>query len=220
MGLADHSYDQFDLDEIDLFPELWADPELSGANVTIPYKESVIPYLDSLDETAESVGAVNVVKRFGNELRGYNSDFYGFQNSVRNWLSGNSTKALILGTGGASLAVRAVLSFMEIPYHMVSREPVDGKLTYTELNKHPELVEEHRLIINTTPLGMHPNVDSKPDLPYNRLGSEHYLFDLVYNPEVTAFLEAGIDAGASTKNGLEMLHLQAEKSWEIWNSEQ
>ncbi|MBV6642036.1 MAG: shikimate dehydrogenase [Cyclobacteriaceae bacterium] len=217
LGLSDHKYGLFELETIDLFPELWKDPDLVGINVTVPHKQAVRQYLDALDPSAEKVGAVNVIKRTGNRLTGYNSDYFGFRTSLENFMPKNSVrKALILGTGGSSKAVKAVLTDLNIQFVFVSRKSGEGMISYDQMT--PEIIKEHQLIVNTTPLGMHPKVDNCPAIPYEALGSVHLLFDLVYNPETTKFMQMGLDQGARVKNGLEMLHLQADKSWEIWNS--
>ena len=219
--IPDCSYQLFELSDIREFETLIKNVSLSGLNVTIPYKEQVMDYLNSLDVSAKKVGAVNVIK-FENdgELKGFNSDYYGFKMSLLDWLPENHEKdfsALILGTGGASKAVKAVLQDLEIPYRPVSRSASENILTYEDLNQNPDYVSEARLIINTTPLGMFPQVDQCPDLPYEVIDKHHFLYDLIYNPETTLFMQKGLSEGASVKNGLEMLHLQAEKSWEIWN---
>lgn len=217
LGLSDHKYDLYELETIDLFTGLLKDPNLVGINVTVPYKQAVKQYLDALDQSAEKVGAVNVIKRTGNKLTGFNSDYFGFRTSLENFIPKNSVKnALILGTGGSSKAVRAVLADLNIQVVFVSRNAGDGVISYDQLTA--EIVKEHQLIVNTTPLGMHPKVDNCPGIPYEALESTHFLFDLVYNPETTKFMQMGLDRGARVKNGLEMLHLQADKSWEIWNS--
>lgn len=221
-GIADCQYELYPLESIEQFPELIAsEPDLVGLNVTIPYKEQVIPYLDELDEKAAAIGAVNTITIRNGKLKGYNTDYHGFLNSLTQWVGANPMpeKALILGTGGASKAVKASLEDSGIDYQFISRSPEEGQLSYEDLNTtaHQHLATS-TLIINTTPLGTHPNVDQLPDLPYDQLTQNHFLFDLVYNPLVTAFMQKGIDAKCWVKNGLEMLHGQAEKAWEIWNS--
>lgn len=213
-------YDLFELENIELFPQLWEQmPELVGVNVTVPYKEKVKVYLNRLDASAEKVGAVNVIKKVGDELVGYNSDFFGFYKSLATFISGGSVKsALVLGSGGAAKAVEAALKDLGITYQLVSRQPFVGRMTYDQLKTDSSIVRKAQLIVNTTPLGMQPKLDGKPDLPYEVIGQEQYFYDLVYNPEETAFMKEGIRAGAKAKNGLEMLHLQADKAWEIWNS--
>ena len=219
--IADCSYQLFELSDIREFETLIKKVSLAGLNVTIPYKEQVMTYLSKLDVSAEKVGAVNVIK-FENdgELKGFNSDYYGFKTSLLHWLPENyeqDLSALILGTGGASKAVKAVLQDLRIPYRAVSRSASENVRTYEDLNQNPDHVSEARLIINTTPLGMFPKLNQCPDLPYEVIDKHHFLYDLIYNPETTLFMQKGLAKGASIKNGLEMLHLQAEKSWEIWN---
>ncbi|SDK70011.1 shikimate dehydrogenase [Catalinimonas alkaloidigena] len=216
-GIAEASYELYELPDIERFPALCeAEPTLMGINVTIPHKKAVMPFLDALAPSAQKVGAVNVIRRFPDGRNvGYNSDYDGFRLSLERFLPDSfAGKALILGTGGASQAVRAVLDDLGLAYHFVSRQAT-ADFTYKTLT--PEILQAHRLIINTTPLGTWPNVAQAPDLPYEAFTSQHYLFDLVYNPEVTECMHRAKAQGAQTKNGLEMLHLQAEKAWEIWN---
>ncbi|GAA5040285.1 shikimate 5-dehydrogenase [Marivirga lumbricoides] len=217
-GLSDYDYQLFPLKDISEFPALLnAFPNLKGLNVTIPYKEKVIPYLDELDESAEKIGAVNVIKLDNGKKTGYNSDYYGFRKSLQDFLPQNfEGKALVLGTGGASKAINFALGTMELPFQVVSRDSTRG-LSYQSLLNNPELLRHFHLIVNTTPLGTYPSVEEKPDLPYDRIGENHFLYDLVYNPEQTAFMKEGIARNASVKNGYEMLVEQAEKAWEIWN---
>lgn len=195
--------------------------ELEGLNVTIPHKESVIDYLDRVDPDALSVGAVNTIKISRDSdsfyLEGYNTDVYGFQMSIQPLLKHYHKKALILGTGGASKAVANVFRICGIDYLYVSRKPyMANHISYKEIND--SLLNDYLVIINTTPSGMYPDVDSFPDLPYDFITDRHLLFDLIYNPGETQFLKKGRLKGAVTMNGLSMLHLQAEKSWEIWNA--
>ncbi|TRX48199.1 shikimate dehydrogenase [Fulvivirga sp. M361] len=215
-GLQDYRYELFELSEIGEVDELLKKGQLKGFNITIPYKKEIIPYLSHLDSSAKKVGAVNVVKIVEGQMHGYNSDYYGFKTSLENWLpAGQSFKALVLGTGGASKAVIATLNDMNICHTMVSRKKQAHTVTYDELTE--DLIKNHRLIINTTPLGMSPDVESCPAIKYAALDTNHFLYDLVYNPTTTTFLDKGKKKGAFVKNGLEMLHLQADKSWEIWN---
>ena len=218
-GLNDCSYALYELTAIDQFPELLkSNPKLCGLNVTIPYKELVMPYLDELDATAQLVGAVNVIKVKGNILIGYNSDFYGFATSLDAVRQGKIIKnAIVLGTGGASKAVVAALKDLRVQITMVSRSAKAGALSYDQL-KESTLVEEADLIVNSTPLGMYPKIDSAPNLEFEKIQKEAIAFDLVYNPEKTKFLQLAEKSGAKIKNGLEMLELQAAKSWEIWNA--
>jgi shikimate dehydrogenase len=212
-------YELFELPNIDDLPQLIEEQEnLKGLNVTIPYKLEVLPFLYEIDPAAERIGAVNVIKIQENKkLKGYNSDYYGFKLSVEKFLAGNTNvKALILGTGGASKAVKVALEDLDIPYLYVSRHSEKPNiLTYKQLDE--DIFLSHQLIINTTPLGMYPLIETCPEIPYHLLGENHYLYDLVYNPENTLFVQKGTEKGAKTINGLEMLYLQAEKSWEIWN---
>ena len=220
-GIDDCRYNLYELDQIEgLNGVLRKENNLRGLNVTIPYKQEIIPFLDEIDEKAEKIGAVNVVK-IGNDRQfiGYNSDYYGFRSSLEEWIGESEMKqmkALVLGAGGASRAVCTVLQDLGIDCINVSRSNKAGTLLYSDLTS--DLIASHRLIINTTPLGMHPNIDGKPDIPYESLTKEHFLHDLVYNPELTKFMQLGMEKGVHVKNGLEMLHKQAEKSWEIWNS--
>lgn len=209
-------YELFELEEIRQLPQLIAsNPGLKGLNVTIPYKEVVIPFLHQVDTHAARIGAVNVIKVKDQKLYGYNSDFYGFRNSLAGWLGKGKYQALVMGSGGASRAVTAALDDLQIGYTLVSRTPGPGRMTYEAIS--PEIISTHQLIINTTPLGMYPEVDSYPPFDYGLLTPGHFLYDLVYNPAETLFMKKGREKGAQTKNGMEMLRLQAEKSWELWN---
>lgn len=193
----------------------------NGLNVTIPYKTAIIPYLDALDADAEKIGAVNVVRfvRHAGHCQtiGYNTDAIGFEQSLKPLLTPYHDKALVLGTGGASKAVTFVLDKLGIEWIYVSREAGSNRLDYAETDA--ETVAQHRLIINTTPLGMYPEIEGYPDIPYHALTARHLLFDLVYNPSKTAFLAYGEQYGAATKNGAEMLRFQAEAAYRIWTSE-
>jgi len=219
--LWDCEYENFEIRNIEDLPALFnMYPDLLGFNVTIPYKESIMPYLDELSHVAKKVGAVNVVKISGNQRKvGFNSDYYGFRHSLENWLGTDkkNLKALVLGTGGAAKAVKCVLEDCNLPYRTVSRKSGKGDYTYADFVSYPEKISEYRLIINTTPLGMYPRLQEAPNLPFENMDATYYLYDLIYNPGKTLFLEKGETVGASIKNGYEMLVLQAEKSWEIWN---
>lgn len=219
LGLDNFKYLNFDLKEIKDFKEvLDNNPNIKGLNITIPYKEEIFPFLDKIDVTAKKIGAVNTIKftKRGN-LKGYNTDAFGFENSLLPLLKSNHKKALILGTGGASKAIAFVLKKNNIKFKFVSRNPTKKKeISYLDINR--ELLLETHLIINCTPLGTSPNVELCPELPYQYLSKNHLLYDLIYNPEVTTFLSKGKEKGATIKNGLEMLQLQAEESWRIWNS--
>lgn len=217
----DHcTYVNFDIPAIDDLPLVLDNniENLKGLNVTIPYKEAVIKYLDEIDGAAEEIGAVNTIKILdGFRLKGYNTDVYGFKNSLKPLLKSNAYHALILGTGGASKAVSYVLDTLQIPYKFVSRNPQNVQsISYREIDE--LLLSKYHLIINCTPVGTYPKIDSAPDLPYHYLTDRHILYDLIYNPAMSSFLQKGKDAGAVIKNGEEMLQLQAEKSWEIWQS--
>ncbi len=219
--IANHEYFLSPLAQIEDFPKLLAaHPNLAGINVTIPYKEKVIPFLDEISEEAKAIGAVNTIKIKGGKLKGFNTDVYGFEKSLVDFLLEKEKKisvenALVLGTGGASKAVVFILKKLGIDPILVSRKKAKGDLTYEDLDT--IIFEECKLIVNTTPLGMLPNLESCPDLPFHRISAKYHLYDLVYNPEKTVFLRRGESQGAAIKNGLEMLHLQAEKAWEIWN---
>lgn len=213
-------YLNFAIPEIGELPEIiQTHKELAGLNVTIPYKLQVIPYLTELSPAARAIGAVNVIKILhnGDETRliGHNADVIGFCDSLKPLLKAQHTRALVLGTGGASRAVDYGLRSLGIEPTFVSRTPREGQLGYADLTA--EVIDSHKLIVNTTPLGMYPKTDACPDLPYPLLTPDHLLYDLVYNPEETLFLRKGREAGAVTKNGLEMLHRQALASWNIWN---
>ena len=216
----DAEYLNFEIPEIkEIKNVIKENPELNGLNVTIPYKEQVIPYLDDLDEDARLIGAVNVIKfskgLFGKvKLKGYNSDIIGFKQSIEPLLKEHHRKALILGTGGASKAVFQGLKQLGVASTFVSRKAKEYCITYEEIT--PKVMEQYTVIVNTTPLGMYPNVNAYPDIPYDLLTSDHLLYDLLYNPDETLFMRKGKEKGAVVKNGLEMLLLQAFAAWEIW----
>ncbi len=216
-------YINFEIPDIGDLTELIAEtPNLRGLNVTIPYKEQVLPYLNDIDPAAKRIGAVNVIKfvegKSPNEFKliGYNSDYIGFGDSLRPLLKPYMKRALVLGTGGASKAVAVALEDLGITPQLVSRTKKPGVLTYSELT--PEIMAEHKIIVNTTPLGMYPHMDSCPDIPYDLLDDSFLCYDLLYNPDTTLFMKKAAEQGAEVKNGLEMLLLQAFVSWEIWNS--
>lgn len=216
LDLLNHSYENFDLPDILDFTKLIkASENLKGLNVTIPYKEVVIPYLDELEASAKVIGAVNTIKITTKGLKGYNTDAHGFQKSIEPHLKPHHKNALILGTGGASKAIAYVLDQLNINFKFVSRTGRNNGYTYDELNS--EIIQANTLIINCSPLGTFPNVTAKPAIPYTYISNEHLLFDLIYNPEKTAFLSYGEAQGATIINGLPMLEHQAEKAWEIWN---
>ena len=210
------SYENFELDTMENIQEVFQLPNLFGLNVTIPYKEEIIPYLDRLDPIAESIGAVNTVRFFGGQTIGYNTDVIGFENSLKPFLEHGMERALVLGTGGASKAVIHVLKKIGLDVLKVSRNPGgNSQISYEECNENA--FKWHRLILNTTPLGTSPNVDDLPAIAYEGITSNHLLYDLIYNPEKTRFLAEGESKGATILNGLSMLKIQAESSWEIWN---
>lgn len=218
--MIDAEYRNFDIDTIKSFPTIIEEhSNLRGVNVTIPYKELIIPYLDELSEDAQAIGAVNVIKisrnHEGVHLKGYNSDVIGFTDSIRPLLKPFHKKALILGTGGASKAIRYGLYKLGIETCFVSRRPKEGMLTYSDLTA--DIMAEYTVIVNCSPVGMFPHTDERPDLPYQLIGSHHILYDLVYNPDETLFMKSGREQGATTKNGLEMLILQARAGWNFWN---
>ena len=217
LGLAHLKYQNYDIPEIEEFPFLLyhKEHEFIGMNVTIPYKESVIRFLDELSPEAEKIGAVNVIKITEDyKLKGYNTDIYGFKNALKPLVKSVHDKALILGTGGASKAIAYVLEELGISFGFVSRKASSNTLLYADLNT--EVIEANKLIRNCTPLGTHPRVDEAPIINFEAIGKEHLLFDLVYNPPKSKFLREGEQRGATIKNGYEMLELQAEKAWEIW----
>lgn len=219
LGLANHSYELFELPSVDALPELLRQhPDLRGLNVTIPYKEQVWPFLSEVAASAARVGAVNVIE-FAEDGRliGHNTDYLGFRDSLREFLPKPipaDLRALVLGSGGGSKAVEVALKELDIGYWVVSRNMLGTGLTYDELT--PRLLAEHQVIVNTTPLGTYPDIDQCPPIPYAGLTGQHFLYDLVYNPSETLFMAKGREAGAQTKNGFDMLCRQAEAAWEIW----
>lgn len=215
-----NSYQLFPLESIELLPKLLeTHQDLEGLNVTIPYKVEVIPYLNDLSHDAKEMGAVNVIKISRKDgktfLKGYNSDCIGFRESLKPMLRSDIQKALILGTGGASKAVAYALKQLGIEYNFVSRTPSEGQLSYKDLSQ--EIIKNHLLIVNTTPLGMFPDVDSYPSIPYQFLTPRHVCYDVVYNPLETSFMKKSAQEGAIVSNGLAMLKLQALSAWDIWN---
>lgn len=221
-GISDSRYDLFELPDVAALPALLQTPDLRGLNVTIPHKQAVLPYLDRLDASAEKVGAVNVIRIENDGSRtGFNSDYYGFRQSLTDWLQSldrttDGLQALVLGTGGASKAIMAVLSDIAISCQSVSRSKTENTITYDEV---PGLLTDYLLVINCSPIGTHPHPDQAPVLPYDQLTSQHLLYDLVYNPAETLFMKLGHERRAATHNGLRMLELQAEKAWEIWQGD-
>lgn len=219
-NISSCAYELYPLERVELFPELIVrDGELEGINVTIPYKLAVIQYLSEIDEAAEQIGAVNciAIKRRDGRLflKGYNTDAYGFEESLVPMLEVQHSKALVFGDGGAAKAVKYVLNKLGIPFQIIARKPGTDTVLYEDVTA--ELLQEYTILINTTPLGMSPDYNTCPDIPYAALSSKHLAYDLVYNPEETMFLKRSKEQGAKIKNGLEMLYLQAERSWYIWN---
>ena len=215
-GIAGNAYELFPLEQIDQLEDLLAsNPDLVGLNVTIPYKEQVIPYLDSMSPVVEEIGACNCIHIQEGRLMGHNTDVIGFSRSLLPQLRPHHKQALILGTGGSSKAVAYTMKELGIPFLQVSRTPADGMISYEEIDQ--RMLESHTLLINTTPVGMFPDIAKAPAIPYEFIGADHYLFDLVYNPERTRFLQEGALRGAAVENGSDMLVIQAEASWEIWN---
>lgn len=228
-------YDLYPIEKISEFPALLKKhANLCGINVTIPYKQDILKYLDWIDSDAKKIGAVNCIRiraespveaAFSGELgvkghdfwlEGFNTDLYGFQTSLKSLLTDKQDHALVLGDGGAAQAIKCALENLGVEYQLVTRKKQDDSILYTELKPHH--IKQNLLIVNTTPLGMSPKIDEYPPIPYEELTADHLLYDLVYNPEKTVFLQKGEEHGAMIKNGLEMLILQAEKSWEIWNA--
>ncbi len=211
------SFDNYDIQSIDEFPEILKNKFIKGLNVTIPYKEEVIPFLNKLSKKAKKIGAVNCIKISKKKkiAKGYNTDCYGFKKSLKPHLKEHHKKALILGTGGASKAIAYVLEELQIAYKFVSRNPDKHQLSYQELTK--DILEEYTVIINCSPVGTFPNIEEKPDLNYSFFTKKHIAYDLVYNPEKTAFLKHAEQNKAVIKNGYDMLVFQAEKAWDIWN---
>lgn len=213
-----HQYHNFDVESINEIQNIISnEKELKGFNVTIPFKQEIIPFLYKMDKEAKEIGAVNTVKisKKGN-LVGYNSDHYGFAKSLSEHFPITEKTALILGTGGASKAIEYVLKNLNFDYKFVSRDKKENAFNYVDLSA--EIIESHKLIINCTPLGTSPNTNAFPKIPYDAIGGKHLLFDLIYNPKLTLFLKLGKDQGARIVNGEAMLHYQAKKSWKIWNS--
>ena len=215
-GITNCIYENFSVPEIALFKTILANqPALEGFNITIPYKRAVLAFLDSATDSVNKMGACNCVKISNGKLVGYNTDIVGFKQSLLPFIKPYHQQALILGTGGASSAVEYVLNELSIPYQFVSRVATATAISYDMVSA--IMLQSHKLIINATPLGMYPNVQDCPAIPYELLTPEHHLFDLIYNPAETKFLAEGKRMGASVQNGLEMLVLQAEESWRIWN---
>ena len=224
-NIVNAKYDNFPIPSIESFAGLWKEnPNLEGLNVTIPYKKEVIPFLDHSSAVVQEIHACNCIRKFNNELYGYNTDVIGFEKSLLPFLKPHHTHALILGTGGASAAVQWVLQKLNIQFQLVSRNTntieanteMKASLSYDQLAA--SVIESHTLIINTSPLGMYPNTNEAPPIAYEGITAQHHLYDLVYNPIETLFMKNGLAKGATVQNGLAMLHIQAEESWAIWNA--
>lgn len=216
-GISNCNYELYPISSIDQFPQLLKDVDgLEGVNVTIPYKEDVLPFLHHQSAAVREIGACNCIKIKDGELTGYNTDVLGFRQSIEPFLQPHHQQALVLGTGGAAKAVVWVLKQLGIGYKYVSRKNDADMLRYEDLDE--AVMQQYQLVINTTPLGMQPNVHDKPSLPYQYITNHHLCYDLVYNPAKTAFLQLAEERGAAIKNGGDMLVIQAEESWKIWNS--
>ena len=224
-NIVNAQYTNFPIPSIESFAGLWKEnPNLEGLNVTIPYKKEVIPFLQHSSAVVQEIHACNCIRKFNNELYGYNTDVIGFEKSLLPFLKPHHTHALILGTGGAAAAVQWVLQKLNIQFQIVSRKAnaieanteMKSIISYDQLNK--SLVETHTLIINTSPVGMYPNTNEAPPIAYEGITAQHHLYDLVYNPTETLFMKKGLEKGATVQNGLAMLHIQAEESWAIWNA--
>lgn len=217
-----YNYQNFEIPSIEEFSDVIKNnPDIVGLNVTIPYKEQIIPFLDELDDEAKEIGAVNTIKVIREngtvKLKGYNTDIYGFKETLKPLLKQNHYKALILGTGGAAKAVEYVLKNIGLEVLYISRSPKnENERAYSDLNEFA--IQDFPVVINSSPVGMYPNVDKCPDLPYEYVTEKNLFYDLIYNPEETLFMKKGAEKGANTQNGLGMLKLQAEKAWQIWNS--
>lgn len=216
-GLTDYAYENFELPDIAHIQNiLTTHPNIQGLNVTIPYKEAVLPHLHQQNDIVQNIHACNCIKVVNGKLHGYNTDVIGFKQSLLQHLQPHHTRALILGTGGAAKAVQYALTQLSIEYKIVSRQGKENVITYNAIDQ--TLLQQYTLIINTTPVGMYPHMEEAPPLPYQYITPQHFLFDLIYNPPITQFLQLGKDKGATICNGQDMLVLQAEESWRIWNS--
>jgi shikimate dehydrogenase len=215
LGLKDHIYKIFQIENMSEFKNLLQfEPEIEGLNVTIPYKEQVLPFVNELSSEATEIGAINCIKIHERKFTGYNTDCFGFEKAYIETIIGNSSPALIIGNGGASKAVQYVLRMHGIDFMVVSRTTSDLTINYQEISQ--EIFKNHQTIINTTPLGTFPAIGNLPPVPYQYLTSSHILIDLIYNPEITSFMKQGLIKNCKVFNGLSMLHHQAEESWKIW----
>ena len=218
-GIQDCQFELYPIESIAEFSQLIdQESSLEGLSVTIPYKEQVIPFLDALDPACAQIGAVNCIRIRDGIKTGFNTDYLGFKQSLQSWLGTDIPNVLVLGTGGASKAVQQALRDLGIPYRIVSRTQREGQLTYSELKEQPEWLASHPLIINTSPLGTYPQVEDMPDIPLEQFHAANRVYDLVYNPPITRLMQACIARGGTAKNGQDMLELQAEAAWSLWNS--
>ena len=218
-AIPDCEFELYEIPQIGDFEKvLTENPELEGMSVTIPYKQEVIPFLDELDLASAEIGAVNCIRLRDGKRKGFNTDYIGFKNSLKNWLGGDIPRALVLGTGGASKAVKVALRDLGVSFLVVSRNPILNQITYSDLKTNPAFIQNFPLIINTTPLGTFPNTEEMPDIPVELLNKSHHVYDLVYNPAETMLMKACLARGGKVKNGMDMLVLQAKAAWTIWNS--
>lgn len=218
-GIQGCQFELYPIARIQEFTQLFAsEPSLEGLSVTIPYKEQVIPYLDGLDPACAQIGAVNCIRIRDGKKIGFNTDYLGFKQSLQSWLGSEIPNALVLGTGGASKAVQQALRDLGVSFRIVSRSQQEGQLTYAELKEQPQWLASHPLIINTSPVGTYPQVEDMPNIPLEQLHAVHRVYDLVYNPPITRLMQECIARGGASKNGQDMLELQAEAAWSIWNS--
>ena len=218
-GRSDCQFELYEFPQVTEFANLiLQEKALEGLSVTIPYKEQIIPFLDALDPACEQIGAVNCIRIREGKKVGFNTDYLGFKQSLQAWLGDAIPSALVLGTGGASKAVQQALRDLEVSYQLVSRTQQEGQLTYQDLSENKAWLESHPLVINTTPLGTFPKVEGTPELPLEQLNESHLVYDLVYNPPITRLMRECMDRGGKAKNGQDMLELQAEAAWSIWNS--
>ncbi|MCM0059661.1 MAG: shikimate dehydrogenase [Algoriphagus sp.] len=216
---SDCQFELYEFPQVTDFSDLiLQEKALEGLSVTIPYKEQIIPYLDALDPACKRIGAVNCIRIRDGKKVGFNTDYLGFKQSLQAWLGNAIPSALVLGTGGASKAVQQALRDLGVSYHLVSRSKQEGQLTYQDLYENKAWLESHPLVINTTPLGTFPKIGGIPELPLEQLNESHLVYDLVYNPPITRLMQECMDRGGKAKNGQDMLELQAEAAWSIWNS--
>lgn len=218
-SIWDCEFDLYEIPQIGDFEQvLEENPELEGMSVTIPYKQEVIPFLDELDPACAEIGAVNCIRIRDGKRKGFNTDYIGFKNSLTSWLGNILPNALVLGTGGASKAVRVALGDLGVEFLSVSRTKGENQITYSDLSTNPEFLKKYPLIINTTPLGTFPKIEEMPEIPVEMFNESHRVYDLVYNPAETQLMKACLEKGGKAKNGMDMLVLQAEAAWTIWNS--